>query len=90
MTCAKEQSHSRCIHNSVGLEFEAMLCLEASSMVVKSSFHFFIFMNKSSFHIKTKTWGLSSIDKQRKFQNNLQDLKPKAVEAKNFHGLEGD
>ena len=42
MTCAKEYSHSRCIHDSVGLEVEAMLCLEASSMVVKSSFHFFI------------------------------------------------
>ena len=36
MTCAKEHSQSKCIHNSVGLEVEAVLSLEASSMVVKS------------------------------------------------------
>ena len=36
MTCAKEHSQSKCIHNSVGLEVEAVLSLEASSMFVKS------------------------------------------------------
>ena len=63
MNSNKEQSCSRCIHDSVGLEVKAMLSLEASSMVVKSSFQFFsifsnfilfYFMNKSSFHIETK------------------------------------
>ena len=53
MTCAKEQSCSNCIHDSVGLEVKAMLSLEASSMVVNFFFFFFL-MNKSIFHIETK------------------------------------
>ena len=60
MTCAKEQSHSRCIHDSVGLEVEAHCLWKHHHWLSKKKFslflfiYLFIFMNKNSFHIETK------------------------------------